>query len=285
VIQISTRSELREAVDALGGGGGRVGLVPTMGYLHEGHLSLLDLARGRTDVLCVSVFVNPLQFGPGEDLDHYPRDLDRDLGLLEGRGVDLVFSPTVQEMYPQGEPLVTVDPGPMARRLCGRHRPGHFRGVLTVVARLFGLVRPHVAVFGQKDFQQGVLIRRMVADLALEVEVVMGRVIREPDGLALSSRNVHLSPQERAQATGIRRSLLAVQEAFRDGQRSGVELRDALRSTIEAYPLLRLQYGEIVDPRTLESLEAAVPGAVVAVAAHCGATRLIDNHILEVRSP
>ena len=154
-----------------------------------------------------------------------------------------------------------------------------------MVARLFGLVRPRVAVFGQKDFQQGVLIRRMVADLALGVEVVMGSVIRESDGLALSSRNVYLSPQERAQATGLRRSLLAVQEAFRDGQRSGAELRDILRSTIEDHPLLRLQYGEIVDPRSLESLESAVPGAVVAVAAHCGRTRLIDNHILEGGNP
>jgi pantoate--beta-alanine ligase len=252
-----------------------------MGYLHNGHLSLVDLAREQSDFLAVSIFVNPLQFGPGEDLDRYPRDLDRDLSLLEKRGVDLVFSPSTEEMYPQGEPQVVVDPGPMAQRLCGRYRPGHFRGVLTVVARLLGLFGPQVAVFGRKDYQQAVLVRRMVQDLEMGVDVVLGPIVREEDGLALSSRNVFLSADQRAQAVGLWRCLQAVQRAFGGGNRSGADLRAVLASVIAEYPLLELQYGEIVEPDSLEPLERAVPGAVVAVAAHCGGTRLIDNHVLE----
>jgi len=273
----SLHASLRGPKDA----GGTVGLVPTMGFLHEGHLSLVDLARARSDFVAVSIFVNPLQFGPEEDLDRYPRDVDRDLSLLEERGADLVFTPSVEAMYPFGEPLVTVDPGAMGRTLCGRYRPGHFRGVLTVVARLFGLCRPHVGVFGQKDYQQGVLIRRMVRDLELGVEVLMGPIVREPDGLALSSRNVYLSPAERADAVGLRQALTAAQALFRQGVRSGSELAEVLQREVNARSHLRLQYGEIVDPDTLEPLEEARAGAAVVLAAHCGDTRLIDNHILE----
>jgi pantoate--beta-alanine ligase len=252
-----------------------------MGYLHAGHLSLVDIARRRSDVLAVSVFVNPLQFGPGEDLDRYPRDLERDLELLRARGVDLVFSPSVDEMYPGGSPLVTVDPGPMANRLCGEHRPGHFGGVLTVVARLFGLFSPTLAVFGRKDFQQAVLIQRMVRDLEMEVEVVLGPIVREEDGLALSSRNVFLSPEERADAVGLRASLLEVQRSFSNGIRSRVDLLEILEGEFRKHPILRLQYGEIVDPETLGSVEMVSEGDVVALAAFCGETRLIDNHLLE----
>ena len=268
----------------LGGARGEglsIGLVPTMGFLHEGHLSLVDLARRRSDFVAVSIFVNPLQFGPGEDLDHYPRDLERDLALLEDRGVDLVFSPSVDAMYPLGPPQVTVDPGPMARRLCGQFRPDHFRGVLTVVARLFGLFRPDLAVFGQKDFQQAVLIRRMVQDLQLGVDVVMGPIVREDDGLALSSRNVYLSSKEREEAVGLREALLAVQSGFRQGARSVTRLLSILKEEVGRYPVLSLQYGEIVDPLTLEPISEAHAGAVAVLAAHCGRTRLIDNHILE----
>jgi pantoate--beta-alanine ligase len=252
-----------------------------MGYLHEGHLSLVDLAREASDHLVVSIFVNPLQFGPGEDLDRYPRDLERDLQLLQDRGADLVFSPSVEEIYPQGEPQVRVDPGPMADRLCGRYRPGHFQGVLTVVARLFGLIRPRMAVFGQKDYQQGVLIQRMVRDLEMGVDVRMAPIVRESDGLALSSRNVYLTPEERADASGLRKALLRVQDSFRGGERSGAELSRILAEEVESHPFLRLQYGEVVGRDTLEPLEEAIGGAVVAVAAFCGETRLIDNHILE----
>lgn len=280
MILASTRRELREALASVREHGLRIGFVPTMGFLHPGHLSLLDLAGAGTDFLAVSIFVNPLQFGPGEDLDRYPRDLERDLALLEARGADLVFHPSREEMYPFGDPEVTVDPGPLGLRLCGGFRPGHFRGVLTVVARLFGLFRPQVAVFGQKDYQQAVLIRRMVRDLELGVEVRTGPVAREPDGLAMSSRNVFLSPAERADAAGIHRSILRVQDAFEAGERSGGVLRERLVRELRAYPLLSLQYGEIVHPETLDPVDPVAPGGVVAVAAHCGETRLIDNVIL-----
>jgi pantoate--beta-alanine ligase len=250
-----------------------------MGYLHEGHLSLMDLARDRCDYLAASIFVNPLQFGAEEDLDRYPRDLDRDLGLLEERGVDLVFHPSVAEMYPQGEPEVSVDPGHMGEVLCGRYRPGHFRGVLTVVARLFGLFRPQVAAFGQKDYQQAALIGRMVRDLELGVEVLVGPVAREADGLALSSRNLFLASQERADAVGLHRALLAAQDGFAAGESSAAGLIRLLTRELEGYALLRLQYGEIVHPESLEAVSQVDPGSVVAVAAHCGSTRLIDNHI------
>jgi pantoate--beta-alanine ligase len=281
VIAAATGRGLREALDPPRRQGRRIALVPTMGYLHEGHLSLVDLARKEADLVAVSIFVNPLQFGPGEDLARYPRGLDRDLSLLRERGTDLVFHPGVQEMYPHGFPEVTVDPGALGQRLCGRFRPGHFRGVLTVVARLFGLFRPHLAVFGRKDYQQGALIRRMVGDLEMGVDVRLGPVFREGDGLAMSSRNVFLSPEERSQASGLHRSLLRVQASFREGERSLPRLQELLARELEGYPLLKLQYGEIVDAESLEPVDPVRPEAVVAVAAHCGGTRLIDNLVLE----
>jgi len=280
VILASTREELKEVLTDAGDRGLSLGLVPTMGFLHEGHLSLVELARYRCDLLAVSVFVNPLQFGPGEDLQQYPRDLQRDLDLLRERGTDLVFAPPVDVMYPAGEPRVTVDPGAAAQRLCGAYRPGHFRGVLTVVARLFGMFRPRVACFGQKDFQQAVLVRRMVEDLELGVEILLGPVVREPDGLAMSSRNVFLSPGERRDAAGLFRGLTAAQEAFRTGVRSGEALERAVVDVVGSHPLLRLQYAELVEAESLARLETAVPGSVLAVAAHCGSTRLIDNQRL-----
>lgn len=281
MIQAETRQGLWDALRPLRQEGRTVGLVPTMGFLHEGHLSLVSRAREHSDAVVVSVFVNPLQFGPGEDLDRYPRDLERDVALLRERGADLVFCPGTEDMYPDGEPEITVDPGPMGQVLCGAYRPGHFRGVLTVVARLFGLVRPDLAVFGQKDYQQGVLIRRMTRDLELRVEILLGPVIREPDGLAMSSRNVFLSAEERGQATGLHQTLMGVQRAFSGGVRSGRELRQLLKETLAGYPLLETQYAEIVGPQTLAPVETVSAGAVVAVAAFCGPTRLIDNHILE----
>jgi len=251
-----------------------------MGYLHPGHLSLVELAGEKARRVAVSIFVNPLQFGPGEDLARYPRDPDRDLALLEARGVDLVFLPGVEEMYPGGEPAVTVDPGPMGQRLCGAFRPGHFRGVLTVVARLFGLFRPRLAVFGQKDFQQVALVRRMVEDLELGVEILVGPTVREEDGLALSSRNAYLSPEEREAAPGLYRALLAVQAAFSEGERSAGALSGVLTREIGRTPALRLQYAEIVQSHTLERVDPVTPGAAAVAAAFCGATRLLDNHIL-----
>lgn len=277
-----TRAELAAALARLRTGGRTVGLVPTMGSLHEGHLSLVDRAGDLADRVVASVFVNPLQFGPSEDLAAYPRDEARDLDLLRERGTHLVFVPTVGEMYPEGGPAVTVSPGPLERRLCGAFRPGHFRGVLTVVAKLFGLVRPDVAVFGRKDFQQAVLIRRMVEDLELGVRVETGPIVREPDGLAMSSRNVYLSPPERLQALGLHAGLGAAAGLWASGETRCPRLLDEVRRAVAERPLLALQYAEAVDPRTLEGRDEAAAGTVLAVAAFCGATRLIDNVELAV---
>ncbi|MBT8397666.1 MAG: pantoate--beta-alanine ligase [Gemmatimonadetes bacterium] len=274
------RDHLSRALDSARSRGFRVGLVPTMGFLHEGHLSLVDQARKESDFVAVSIFVNPLQFGPGEDLDRYPRDLQRDLSLLRSRGADLVFCPSDGEMYPDGEPQVTVDPGPLAERLCGAYRPGHFAGVLTVVARLFGLFRPDVAVFGQKDIQQAVLIRQMVEDLEMGVEIALGPIVREADGLAMSSRNVLLSEEERPEAAGLFEGLQSVLRAFLGGEREGAALRRILLDELGNHLLLNLQYAEVVSPETLEPVGAASSGSVVVLAAYCGPTRLIDNHIL-----
>jgi len=277
VIVAETRAELARALDQLRGAGRTMGLVPTMGYLHGGHLSLVDLAGEEADAVAVSIFVNPLQFGPGEDLESYPRDRARDLALLRERGVAVAFTPSVEEMYPDGEPRVTVSPGAMARRLCGAHRPGHFRGVLTVVARLFGLVRPELAVFGRKDFQQGVLIRRMVRDLEMGVEVHLGPIVREDDGLALSSRNAYLGPEERAAAPALYQALEGARVAFARGERRASMLLDEIRAQVASVPALALQYAEAVDPHCLEPVETLEEGSVIALAAFCGTTRLIDN--------
>ena len=274
---VRTRAALAPALERAREEGRRVGLVPTMGFLHEGHLSLVDRARAAADLAAVSIFVNPLQFGPGEDLETYPRDEARDLSLLEARGTDLVFVPATEEMYPSGPPVVTVSPGALERRLCGAFRPGHFRGVLTVVARLFGLFRPDLAVFGRKDFQQAVLIRRMVQDLELGVRVVTGPIARESDGLALSSRNAYLGPDERAQAPGIHEALAMARRLWEGGERRSERLLHEVRRTVGARPLLELQYAEAVDPASLDPVEEAVEGTVLAVAAFCGTTRLIDN--------
>lgn len=277
MIVADTRTGLGDALRELRADGGSVALVPTMGFLHEGHLTLVDRARERADAAVVSIFVNPLQFGPGEDLEEYPRDRQRDLGLLAERGAGVAFIPSVEEMYPDGEPRVTVSPGAMGRVLCGAHRPGHFRGVLTVVARLLGLVRPEVAVFGRKDFQQGVLVRRMVADLELGVEVELAPVVREEDGLAMSSRNAYLDPEERADAPALHRALETAREAFAEGEREPGRLLDGIRARIADAPSLELQYVEAVDPGTLEPVGRLESGTVVALAAFCGTTRLIDN--------
>ena len=276
MIVARTRLGLAEALDHLRSRG-TVGFVPTMGFLHEGHLSLVDVARKAADSAVASLFVNPLQFGPSEDLAAYPRDEARDLRLLEERGADLVFAPSAEEMYPGGSPEVRVVPGAMADRLCGAHRPGHFEGVLTVVAKLLGLVRPHCAVFGRKDFQQAVLIRRMVVDLELGVRVLTAPIVREPDGLAMSSRNSYLGDEERLHAVGLVEGLRAAAQAYEAGQKSADVLLKAVVDAVDAREHLRLQYAELVDPDNLEGLGEARPGAVLAVAAFCGETRLIDN--------
>jgi len=274
---VRTRSELAEGLASLRQGGRRVGLVPTMGFLHEGHLSLVDIALAHADVAVASIFVNPLQFGPSEDLASYPRDEARDLALLEARGAALVFVPTVEEMYPGGVPVVGVSPGRLGQRLCGAFRPGHFQGVLTVVAKLLCLFGPDVAVFGRKDFQQATLIRRMVIDLDMHVRIETGPIIRERDGLAMSSRNAYLDPDERAQAPAIHEGLWDAHRRWLGGERRAQRLVTAVQDRIAREPQLALQYAEAVEPRSLDPVEDAVPGTVLAVAAFCGTTRLIDN--------
>lgn len=267
---------VREEVHRARAAGERVGLVPTMGFLHEGHLSLVDRCNELTDFLVLSIFVNPLQFGPDEDFEEYPRNLDRDVALASDRGVDLVFNPPDKELYPE-ELTVAVVPKRLADRLCGRSRPGHFEGVLTVVSKLFGIVQPDVAVFGQKDFQQAVLIRRMVADLNMPVRVEVAPTVREADGLAMSSRNEYLSSEERERARSISRALAAAVRSFRAGERDGATLRAGVLDDLEAVAGVDVEYVEIVDARDLSPVGEAGERAVIAVAARVGGTRLIDN--------
>ncbi len=260
-------------------GGRSIGLVPTMGYLHEGHLRLVDVARRRADVVVMSIFVNPLQFGPNEDFAKYPRDLGRDRTLASDRGVDVLFVPAVKAMYPPGAETRVV-PGPTADRWEGAARPGHFAGVLTVVAKLLHLVEPDVACFGRKDVQQAVLIGQMVRDLDWPVEIVVAPTVREPDGLALSSRNAYLDPEERRQAIGLSAALRAVHEAWRDGQSSAEALDSTIRRRLAMSPGFRVEYIAIVEPSTLAPVTTAEPDTIVAIAARLGRTRLIDNIVL-----
>jgi pantoate--beta-alanine ligase len=273
-------AEVRSTIAAARAGGARIGLVPTMGYLHEGHLCLVDAARAACDVVVLSIFVNPLQFGAGEDLERYPRDLDRDAELARSRGVHLLFAPGTDEVYPRGPNAVRVTAPGLSDRLCGAFRPGHFEGVLTVVVKLFGIVAPDVAVFGQKDLQQAVLIRRMVEDLDMPIRVEVAPVVREADGLAMSSRNIYLSPAQRQAARALSRSLSAAQEAFSGGTTDPTEVRAAARAILEGEPGVSVQYVEVVDTQTLDTPEGVRGGNAVAVAAFVGTTRLIDNHVL-----
>lgn len=275
---VTAQGQLREVVRGWRKEGRSVGFVPTMGALHEGHLTLIDRARQRADRVVASVFVNPLQFGPSEDLARYPRDLVRDKRLLDERGADLLYAPSVEEMYPE-PPIVRIDPGPLADRLEGAVRPGHFAGVLTVVAKLLHQVAPDLACIGQKDIQQAILIRRMVADLAWAVEVVVVPTVREADGLALSSRNVFLSPTEREEAVVLSRMLRALEAAWGSGMVGGTQLSELARGVMASAPRVRADYLAIVDPVRFEPIEAVGAGAIVAVAARVGTTRLIDNAI------
>lgn len=255
---------------------GQVGLVPTMGALHPGHLSLLARARAECDHVAASVFVNPTQFGPREDLSRYPRDLARDQALLKEGGCDLLFAPGPGEMYPEGFETWVV-PGDVAAPLEGERRPGHFRGVATVVLKLFHIALPHRAYFGRKDAQQLAVIRRMVRDLDVPVEVVDCDTVREPDGLALSSRNAYLSPEERRAAPVVYRALRAARDAFRAGERSAEALRETMRRALEAEPLARADYVSVADARSLRELVQVDVPAVASLAVSFGRTRLIDN--------
>ena len=257
-----------------------MGLVPTMGYLHQGHLSLAERARAECRSVVVSIFVNPTQFGPSEDLDKYPRDLERDLRMLEGVGTDLVWTPTPEIMYPSGY-QTWVEVGDVSRPLEGAQRPGHFRGVTTVVSKLFNAVRPAKAYFGQKDAQQAAVIRRMTLDLNFPIEIVVCPIVREPDGLAMSSRNVYLSPEERSAATVLYRALNAAKAAYEKGERSAAVLRKVLSEELATERLAQVQYVSCADYYTLQELEQLTGRALLSMAVVFGKTRLIDNVVLE----
>jgi pantoate--beta-alanine ligase len=275
----TTIEEMRAACRGQRVAGKRLGFVPTMGALHEGHLSLVRAARFSCDVVAASIFVNPTQFGPNEDLAKYPRNFERDRELLEKENVELVFAPAVEEMYPRGA-VTWVDVEGLSDRLDGCSRPGHFRGVATVVAKLFHIVEPNAAFFGQKDAAQVAIIRHMVRDLRFPVEIVACEIVREADGLAMSSRNVYLDDGQRKAALVLHRALMRVKEFWEKGERSVGKLIATARSEMEQEKSVRLDYLEIVDAESLDSLENAGRGSLVAVAAFVGGTRLIDNVVL-----
>jgi pantoate--beta-alanine ligase len=271
-----TIEEMRAACRAARRSGRRLGFVPTMGALHEGHLSLVRAARAACDIVAASIFVNPTQFGPTEDLAKYPRTFERDRELLGKEGVELLFAPSLEEMYPAGAVTwVTVEG--LSDKLDGRSRPGHFRGVTTVVAKLFHIVEPDAAFFGQKDAAQVAIVRRMVRDLNFPVEIVACPIVREPDGLAMSSRNAYLDPQQRKQALVLHRALMRVKKSWEGGERDAGKLVEAGRGEVAAEESVRLDYLEIVDPGSLDPVKDVNRGALVAVAAFVGPTRLIDN--------
>jgi len=259
--------------------GRSIGLVPTMGALHAGHLSLVERARRENDVVVVSVFVNPIQFGPGEDFERYPRDFDRDSELLAMSGADAIYRPSVDAMYPPGA-TTRVRVHGVAEPLEGLARPGHFEGVATVVTKLFGAVQPDRAYFGQKDAQQVAVVKRLTRDLDLGVEIVAAPTVREPDGLALSSRNAYLGPDERKAAASLGAALRSAAEAYASGERDPAALRAKLRARLDAEPLVSVDYAEVVDPETFRP-----PGRLAVIAARLGRTRLIDNHDLKEPFP
>ncbi len=256
------------------------GFVPTMGYLHEGHLSLVRRARAETSSVVVSIFVNPAQFGPGEDLNSYPRDTKRDLALLKKEGADVVFIPSQAEMYPEGFDS-WVEVGKVAERLEGACRPGHFRGVATVVAKLFDIVQPTRAYFGQKDAQQAVVIKKMVADLNINLEIVALPTVREPDGLAMSSRNTRLNPEERKAALVLYQALTLARELYAHGERDAERIRQEMRALIQRQPLASIDYVSVAHAQTLDELDRVELPALVSLAVKIGKTRLIDNIVLE----
>ena len=277
---IRSVAELQRWSDEARASGKRIALVPTMGALHEGHLSLVQHGYRLADRVVVSIFVNPTQFGPTEDFARYPRDLARDLESLRKVGSDAVFAPSVEEMYPHGDAtFVTVDR--LTAGLCGRSRPNHFRGVTTVVARLLNAARPHVALFGEKDYQQLAVIRRMARDLCFGVEIVGAPIVREPDGLAMSSRNAFLSPRARLQATALNAALHEARALMRAGVRDAATLVGVTRQCIEKEPLAEIDYVELVDPDTLEPVRELRGRALLALAVRFEGTRLIDNTLLE----
>jgi len=270
--------------DGLRTAGKTIAFVPTMGFLHEGHLSLMRLGRQKADALVVSIFVNPTQFGPGEDFASYPRNLERDLALIATVGADAVFTPEAAQVYPNGfETCVSLEHLP--HHLCGLSRPVHFRGVATVVTKLFHLVKPHLAVFGEKDWQQLQVIRRLVRDLNMDITIVGGPIVREPDGLAMSSRNSYLNADQRPAALSLYRSLIRAVQMVGSGQTRAADIVAAATALIGAHEVNRIDYIAVCDPQTLEPMEEITAPALMALAVKVGATRLIDNIMLEPAAP
>lgn len=279
MVLLKTINEVREWVAQQKSAGRAVHFVPTMGYFHEGHLSLMRRAKQEGGAVIVSLFVNPTQFGPNEDLDRYPRDLERDRKMAESVQVDALFIPEASEIYPPGF-QTTVSLPRLHHRLCGRSRPTHFDGVAVVVLKLFNIVQPHRAYFGMKDYQQMVLIRRMVEDLNLPVEIVPCPIVREPDGLAMSSRNMYLTPEQRQAATVLFRSMQWAQAQVNAGERDAHSIREGVLNMIQSEPLVRVDYVEVVHPETFEPMETIDDHALLALAVYLGQTRLIDNCLL-----
>ena len=273
-------SQMRDWSEAERRAGRRIAFVPTMGFLHDGHLALVRSAKAQGDRLVVSIFVNPTQFGPGEDFSGYPRDFRRDCQLLQAEGVDVLFHPPVEEMYPRGG-QTRVEVERLSVPLCGALRPGHFRGVATVVTKLFNIVLPHIAVFGEKDYQQLQIIRRLVRDLSMGVQIVGHPIVREPDGLAMSSRNAYLNPAERAAAVCLPRALCRAERLFKRGETSARALVRRVLADLEKEPLARIEYVRVCDAETLEEIDQIDDRAVLALAARIGKARLIDNRMLE----
>ncbi|HEX3658886.1 MAG TPA: pantoate--beta-alanine ligase [Pirellulales bacterium] len=281
---VETAAQLAELVAAARKAGKSVGFVPTMGALHAGHLSLVDAARRQCDFTVASIFVNPTQFAPGEDFQRYPRTLEADLAALGSRRLDLVFAPATDEIYPPKHATRVEVAGP-ALPLEGEFRPGHFSGVATVVLKLFNLVQADWAFFGQKDYQQAMVVRRMVADLGLPMQIGVCPIVRDPDGLALSSRNIYLDAAARAQSLAISRSLQAARELYAGGERRAAAIGQRMREVLATSPQLRLDYAAVVDAESLAAIERIERPAVALVAARVGATRLIDNHLLDEPFP
>jgi len=270
-------SEMKSIIRELKKEGRSIGFVPTMGYLHEGHISLIRASKKENDITVVSIFVNPLQFGKNEDLDRYPRDLERDMEICRREGVDYLFYPSYEDMYPEGFSTYVVVEG-ITEKLCGAFRPGHFKGVTTVVTKLFNIVKPDRAYFGKKDYQQFKVIQKMVRDLNMDVQVIGCPIVREKDGLAMSSRNKYLSENERKADLSISRSLFEAKRLFDQGVDDVNRLKEEIKRIVLAHPEVReIQYVEIVDPETLESKEKAEKGDIIAIAVFVGDTRLIDN--------
>ncbi len=262
--------------------GFKIGLVPTMGYLHEGHLSLVRTARQQCDVVIVSLFVNPMQFGVGEDFEEYPRDISRDVALLENESADILFAPEVRDMYPPGYSFLVETEGEITGKMCGASRPGHFRGVTTVVSKLFNICGPDKAYFGQKDAQQVTILEKMVKELNFPLEIIRVPIVREPDGLAMSSRNVYLSSEERREALVLYRSLQAAEKAIREGEKSVEGIKEIITAVINSSPLAQIDYVEINRADDLGSIDRIEGAVLIALAVKFGTTRLIDNLIVEV---